>query len=100
MIFDPSEDLATEFDPTHFHHHNSSNQTLIEKMIETEMAQTGDEMVADDLQYIAERLIKRKRLLRQITGNEHGLVSGLESGILQAQVYDTRRVKHTRKTEA
>jgi hypothetical protein len=87
MIFDPSEDLATEFDPTHFHHHNSSNQTLIEKMIETEMAQTGDEMVADDLQYIAERLIKRKRLLRQITGNEHGLVSGLESGILQAQVF-------------
>ena len=50
------------------------------------MVQTGNEDVADDLQYTAERLIRRKRLSRQITGSEHGLVSGLESGILQEQV--------------
>ena len=86
LLFDPTEDLTTEFDPTHFHHHDSSNKTLINKMIEAEMVQTGNEDVADDLQYTAERLIRRKRLSRQITGSEHGLVSGLESGILQAQV--------------
>jgi len=86
MIFDPSENLVTEFDPTHFHHHSNSNKTLIDKMIESEMVQTGNEDVADDLQYTAERLIRRKRLTRQITGSDHGLVSGLESGILQEQV--------------
>jgi len=86
LSFDPSELLDSEFDPSHFHHHGAKTEKLIENVIDLEKKQSGDDDFIEELEYTLERLSREKRLSRQITGNEHGLVSGLESGIITNQV--------------
>lgn len=86
LSFDPSDPLDSEFDPTNFHHHGSKTQDLIDKVIDWEKKQSGDEDFIEELEYTMGRLSREKRLSRQITGNDHGLVSGLESGIITNKV--------------
>ncbi len=86
LSFDPSEPIDSEFDPSSFHHHGSKIQKLIENVIEWEEKQSGDEDFIEELEYTMGRLSREKRLSRQITGNDHGLVSGLESGIITNKV--------------
>jgi len=86
LSFDPSEPIDSEYDPSSFHHHGSKIQKLIENVIEWEEKQSGDEDFIEELEYTMGRLSREKRLSRQITGNDHGLVSGLESGIITNKV--------------
>lgn len=86
LSFDPSEPLDSEFDPSNFHHHGPKIEKLIENVIDWEKKQSGDDDFIEELEYTLERLSREKRLIRQITGNDHGLVSGLESGIITNKV--------------
>jgi len=86
LSFDPSEPLDSEFDPSDFHHHGSKIEKLIENVIHWERKQSGDDDLIEELEYTLGRLTREKRLLRQLSGNEHGLVSGLESGIITNKV--------------
>jgi hypothetical protein len=55
-------------------------------VIKFERDQSGDDDFIEELEYTLGRLSREKRLSRNITGKEHGLVSGLESGIITNKV--------------
>ena len=86
LTFDPSEQLDSEFDPSGFHHHGSKIGKIIENVIDWEKKQSGNDDFIEELEYTLGRLSREKRLSRNITGKEHGLVSGLESGIITNKV--------------
>jgi hypothetical protein len=50
------------------------------------MEQTKDEMMCEDLKYTLQRVTRSKRVSRQITGNEHGLVSGIEEHLISEHI--------------
>lgn len=82
LILDPITIIDNPLDPNNYHHHDDNNQKLIDKVLEIEMEQTGDEDIAGDLSYVLKRLIKNKRISRQLTGETHGLVPGLEEALI------------------
>ena len=82
LILDPTTIIDNPLDPNNYHHHDDNNQKLIDKVLEIEMEQTGDEDIAGDLSYVLKRLIKNKRISRQLTGETHGLVPGLEEALI------------------
>ncbi len=82
LILDPTTIIDNPLDPNNYHHHDDNNQNLIDKVLEIEMEQTGDEVTADDLNYVLKRLKKNKRKRWQLTGEEHGLVPGLEEALI------------------
>jgi len=86
LILDPTEILETPFDPAHYHHHEKKAQGLADKVLDVEMEQTGDEMMRDDLEYTLQRIMRSKRVSQQITGNDHGLVSGLEEHLISENI--------------
>lgn len=86
LSFDPIKPLDSEFDPSNFYHHSSKIDSIIENVIEWEKKQSGDSDFIDELMYTLGRLTREKRLTRQLTGDEHGLVSGLESGLITNKV--------------
>jgi hypothetical protein len=86
LTLDPSDTLETPFDPAHYHHHDEKAQGLADKVLDVEIEQTGDEMMRDDLEYTLQRLTRSKRPSRQITGNEHGLVPGLEEHLISEHI--------------
>ena len=49
------------------------------------MVQTGDEAMLEDLRYKLGRLTRGRRIPRQLT-SEHGLVQGLERGLIGQEV--------------
>ena len=75
----------SKYDPNTFHHHESSDKR-IEKVYEMEDMQTGEstenEIVKDELDYTFRRLRREKRPQLAITGDEHGLVPGLEHALV------------------
>jgi hypothetical protein len=82
LIVNPTKELENTFDPATFHHHDSKAQDIIDKVLKIEMKQTGDEIMRDDLEYTLQRLQRKKRVPRQLTGNDHGLVPGLEKHLI------------------
>jgi hypothetical protein len=77
------EVIDSQFDPSQFLHHDSKIITnSIKTMLEIERMQVGNEDNFDDLEYIANRTSKPKRPSLLLTGKEHGLVSGLEHGLI------------------
>ena len=60
-------------------------ENLINNVIENEMVQTGDEAMLEDLRYKLGRLTRGRRIPRQLT-SEHGLVQGLERGLIGQEV--------------
>ena len=82
LIVNPTKELENTFDPATFHHHDSKAQDIIDKVLKIEMKQTGDEIMRKDLEYTLQRLKRKKRVPRQLTGNEHGLVAGLEKHLI------------------
>jgi len=86
LTLDPETVLNNKFDPEYYHHHNSKVQEMIEKVLKVEMEQTGDKIMRDDLQRTLGRLTRIKRIKRQITGVAHGLVSGLEVGLISEHI--------------
>jgi hypothetical protein len=86
LILDPTQVLDTAFDPAHYHHHDKGAQKLAEKVLETEMEQTGDEVMREELEYTLQRIMRNKRNSRHISGAEHGLVSGLEEHLISEHI--------------
>ena len=86
LIVNPTEELENPFDPATFHHHDSKAQAIIGKVLKIEMEQTGDEIMRDDLEYTLQRLTRSKRVTRQLTGNEHGLVPGIEEHLISEHI--------------
>jgi len=82
LIVNPTKELENTFDPATFHHHDSKAQDIIDKVLKIEMKQTGDEIMRKDLEYTLQRLKRKKRVPRQLTGNDHGLVPGLEKHLI------------------
>jgi len=82
LILDPTTIIDNSLDPNNYHHHDKKNQDLIDKVLEIEMEQTGDEDIADNLSYVLKRLIKNKRKRKQLTGETYGLVPGLEEALI------------------
>ena len=79
----------SKYDPSTFHHHEPSDKR-IEKVYEMEDMQTGgsteNEIVKDELEYTFNRLRREKRPQLAITGDEHGLVPGLEHALVGKHV--------------
>jgi len=86
LIVNPSKELENSFDPATFHHHDSKIQKIIENVLKVEIDQTGDATIRDDLEYTLQRLTRSKRITRQLTGNEHGLVPGLEEHMISEYI--------------
>ena len=86
LVVDPTTELDTPLDPAHYHHHEKGAQKLAKKVLDTEMEQTGDAVMRDALEYTLQRIMRSKRISRQITGDEHGLVSGLEEGLISEHI--------------
>ena len=86
LIVNPTKELENPFDPATFHHHDSKAQAIIDKVLKIEMDQTGDKMMLDDLEYTLQRLMRSERVTRQLTGNEHGLVAGLEEHLISEHI--------------
>ncbi len=85
LLVDISEQLDSPFDPSQFHHYDKGSEKLIQKVTEVEREQTGDESVVDELTYTLERLVRGRRNSRQLT-EQHGLVSGIESPLVENEV--------------
>jgi hypothetical protein len=79
----------SKYDPCSFHHHESSDKR-IDNVYKMENMQTAgsdeNEIVKDELEYIFSRLTREKRPQLAITGDEHGLVPGLESSLVGRHV--------------
>ncbi len=88
LTLDPSKEvIESNFDPAKFHHHESKKaESMIDKVLKAEEKQTGDDMMREELEYTLQRLTRSKRLARQITGNEHGLVPGLEEHLISEHI--------------
>jgi hypothetical protein len=82
LILDPTTIIDNPLDPNNYYHHDDKNQNLIDNVLKIEMEQTGDEDIVGDLSYVLKRIIKNKRISRQLTGETHGLVSGLEEALI------------------
>jgi hypothetical protein len=82
LIIDSSKELDNPLDPAEYYHHDSKAQANIDNVLKVEIDQTGDKMMRDDLAYTLQRLMRSKRVIRQLTGNEHGLVAGLEKHLI------------------
>lgn len=82
LIFNPEKTLDNALDPINYHHHDKKNNFRIKNVLETELQQSGDGEAVEDLKYILNRLTKHKRIQRQLTGETHGLVPGLEEALI------------------
>lgn len=86
LIVDMKEPIDSSFDPSTFHHLDETGaEKLVQNVIDIEMKQTGDEAVLEDLRYKLGRLTRGRRIPRQLT-SEHGLVQGLERGLIGQEV--------------
>lgn len=75
--------IDSKFDPSCFLHHDSNNAAkAMNKMFEIELEQNGSQENCDELGYIIGRVTKTRRPSVLLTGREHGLVSGLEEGLI------------------
>lgn len=83
------DNFQSKYDPATYHHHETSDKR-VDKVFETEDMQTGDTelnaTVKDELEYIFRRLRREKRPQLAITGDEHGLVPGLEVSLVAKHV--------------
>ena len=85
LLDDYGEAVDSPYDPSNFHHHDKAAAKLIEKALETEREQTGDDSMIEDIDYTLNRLVRGRRNPRQLT-EQHGLVSGIESSLVENEV--------------
>ena len=85
LIVDPSEEMNSQFDPSKFYHLTTNSDKLIENVSNVELEQTGDSSNVDDIDYDSSRLIRGRRIRRQV-GVEQGLAHGNESFIISNHV--------------
>lgn len=86
LVVDMTEPIDSSFDPSTFHHLDENRaKKLVQNVIDKEMDQTGDEAMLEDLRYKLGRLTRGRRIPRQLT-SEHGLVQGLERGLIWQEV--------------
>ena len=85
LLVDYGEPIDSQFDPSNFHHRDKKAESLIDKAKEIEEAQTGDESVIDEISYTLDRILRARRSPRQLT-EQHGLVSGIESSLVEKEV--------------
>ena len=82
---DPSEEMNSQFDPSKFYHLTTNSDKLIENVSNVELEQTGDSSNVEDIEYDSSRLIRGRRIRRQV-GVEQGLAHGNESFIISNHV--------------
>ena len=85
LIVDPSEEMNSQFDPSKFYHLTTNSDKLIENVSNVELEQTGDSSNVEDIEYDSSRLIRGRRIRRQV-GVEQGLAHGNESFIISNHV--------------
>ena len=85
LMVDYGDPIDSQYDPSNFHHHDKKAQKLIDKAIDVEREQTGDESVVDEITYTLDRIVRGRRSPRQLT-EQHGLVSGIESSLVENEV--------------
>ena len=85
LIVDPSEEINSQFDPSKFYHLTTNSDKLIENVSNVELEQTGDSSNVEDIKYDSSRLIRGRRIRRQV-GVDQGLAHGNESFIISNHV--------------
>ena len=85
LIADPSEEMNSQFDPSKFYHLTANSDKLIENVRNVELEQTGDSSNVEDIEYDSSRLIRGRRIRRQV-GVDQGLAHGNESFIISNHV--------------
>lgn len=85
LLVDYGESIDSPYDPSKFHHHDKAAAKLIEKALDTEREQTGNTSMIEDIDYTLNRLVRGRRNPRQLT-EQHGLVSGIESSLVENEV--------------
>ena len=82
LSVDYSNPIDSEYDPAMWLHLSKAN---FKKALEAEERQTGSETEIEDIQYLADRITRGSRSVKQLT-SQHGLVAGLEKGLISKHV--------------
>ena len=93
LIVDPENLLESDYDPSNFYHLTkgkvddsiSMQEKLIENAVKIEMQQTGNSDHVEDMRYDFSRLIRGRRVRRQV-GVKQGLAHGNENFIVSNHV--------------
>lgn len=86
LLVDPSEKIGSKFDPANYHHlEGDKSDNLVENMKNVEMEQTGDSDIVEDLTYTLDRMMRGRRIRKQVGVNQ-GLAHGNESFVISENV--------------
>jgi len=87
LVVDPTIVLDSGFDPREYYHLKLGEkaQSLIDKAIEAEEIQTGDPDIVEELEYTLRRILRGRRVRKQV-GVDHGLANGVEDFVISQHV--------------
>jgi len=86
LLVDPSEKIGSKFDPANYHHlEGDKSDNLVENMKNVEMEQTGDSDIVEDLTYTLDRMMRGRRIRKQV-GVDQGLAHGNEAFVISENV--------------
>lgn len=85
LIVDPTDAIESNFDPANFYHLSTNTAKLIENASQIELEQTGNSDNVEDIEYDSSRLIRGRRIRRQV-GVDQGLAHGNESFVISNHV--------------
>lgn len=86
LLVDPSEKIGSKFDPANYHHlEGDKSDNLVENMKNVEMEQTGDSDIVEDLTYTLDRMMRGRRIRKQVGVNQ-GLAHGNEAFVISENV--------------
>ena len=86
LLVDPSEKIGSKFDPANYHHlGGDKSDNLVENMKNVEMEQTGDSDIVEDLTYTLDRMMRGRRIRKQV-GVDQGLAHGNEAFVISENV--------------
>jgi len=85
LIVDPTDAIESNFDPANFYHLSANTAKLIENASQIEIEQTGNSGNVEDIEYDSSRLIRGRRIRRQV-GVDQGLAHGNESFVISNHV--------------
>ena len=86
LLVDPSEKIGSKFDPANYHHlEGDKSDNLVKNMKKVEMEQTEDSDIVEDLTYTLDRMMRGRRIRKQVGVNQ-GLAHGNEAFVISENV--------------
>ena len=84
LMFDPSQELESEYDPLKFTHFTKTKDRIDNVIKFEEKQNPGDDSSKSELEYNLERITRGRRLVKQATSSD-GLVSGMEEFVIKSK---------------